>query len=437
MNANATLTPEKVYEQYIKNALNKSSAIELLISIIENSEKIDLRIQGIQELELVGADDNRAFHFLEQILLSDSIEEVRRQAAISLKRVFRNKSLDPMSWALKHEESPSPLKVIYKTLMEIINNLNKQDTEESKRILIDQINRIDQIDFKIAVNNLCLNKSLEKVNIDSLADILKNFFSYIYLRNTLWRIKFEIQECRILKINYPHGNLQEFPEALKNLSSLEVIELTYNTIRRIPKWIGKLKKLKRISLNSNFSFIKLPHSLGQLKNLKELSLWNNKVKFLPKSIGTLESLEFLNLRVNQLEEIPKTIGNLESLKVLDIYDNRLKKLPSTIGSLRSLEKLILNGNQLKSIPSTIGSLSSLKYLDLEDNELTQIPKSLGLLKSLVYLNLSRNQLSSLPNTIGLLPNLKELYLGSNNIIMYPQTLKLLERNDVKIYYESY
>ena len=72
-----------------------------------------------------------------------------------------------------------------------------------------------------------------------------------------------------------------------------------NRLTRLPKSIGKLKKLKILVLNEN-ELRSLPESFGQLIHLRWLSLYHNRLSALPKSIGRLNDLKSLDLRQNKL-----------------------------------------------------------------------------------------------------------------------------------------
>ncbi len=444
------LTPEKIYRNYNNKTLDKISAVENLISIVENSDNINSRLESIRILRNIGAQTNKVFKFLENLLLSDSHEKIRQLAAETMKNLFIEKTLEPMKWALQHEESPYCLNTIYYTLINIISKIIEENA------LVDEIKKINDQEFKIGFEILCENKPINRFTKIELADILINYFTILYLKKTYWRLKFKIEKCKIVELNFIFKGLTSVPEAIKNLSSLKSLILRYNQILSIPDWIGSLSSLESLNLNIN-NIKSLPESIGSLSSLKELSLWKNELIFLPESMGSLSSLETLNLRLNQLEALPDFIGNLTSLKELNLHDNKLPAIPYSIGSLSSLEKLNLSWNELKIIPESIGSLSSLKELDLGRNELEKIPDSIGSLTSLQLLNISENKLISIPETIGSLSSLeilnlsrneliylpeslkgltslKELYLGDNRFKDYPKALKILENNNVNIYY---
>ncbi|MFW9898140.1 MAG: leucine-rich repeat domain-containing protein [Candidatus Thorarchaeota archaeon] len=452
------LTPEKIYENYNNRVLDKVSAVENLISIIENSDNINSRIEGIETLKKIDITDNKAcFKLLENLLISDTFEKIRNTAAKVIKQKFLDKALEPMKWALQHEESPLCLNTIYNTIIEVISKLEREKEPSAKSLLLDEVKKMNERDFKISFEILCEIKPINDFTKLELASILINYFTLVFLKKTYWRLKYKIEKCKIIELNFIFKGLTSLPEAIKNLSSLKTLIFRYNQILSIPDWIGSLSSLESLNLNVN-NIISLPESIGSLSSLKELSLWKNELNSLPKSIGSLSSLEILNLRLNQLETIPDVIGNITSLKELNLHDNKLSKLPYSIGSLSSLEKLNLSWNELKSIPESIGSLLSLKELDLgrneldtiphsissltslkelnlSENKLTTIPQTIGNLSSLQILNLSRNELIKLPETLNKLTSLKELYVGDNRLInKYSKAIKNLERMGVQVYY---
>ncbi len=65
------LTPEKIYEEYKKNNLDKLSATELLFSLIDNSDKDKIRVESIRELANIDARDGKTFKHLENLVISD------------------------------------------------------------------------------------------------------------------------------------------------------------------------------------------------------------------------------------------------------------------------------------------------------------------------------------------------------------------------------
>ena len=450
------LSPQKVYQEYLKHNLDKPSAVKLLLSLIENSDSNKVRVDSIKELGHIGAVDNNTFKFLENLLISDSNLKVRNTTALILKNLFIDKAFEPMKWALIHEESPGCLETIHMALIEIINNWIKNPNPMVKALLLNEVKKITKKEFKVGFEILCESRNIDTLTIQELSDILINYFTIMLFEKTYWRLKYKIKKCRIIELDFIFKNLTTLPLPIRYLTSLKTLVLRYNQLTSLPDWIGALTSLENLNLNVN-NLKDIPESIGKLKALKQILLWKNELKTLPRSIGELEQLQIINLRLNQLIYLPKSIGNLVSLKELNLHDNQLKELPETIKYLDSLEDLNLSWNSLEFLPESIGLLSSLKFLNLERNELTNLPKnignlisleilnisdnklgkipeSIGNLRSLQYLNLSRNKLDSIPESIGLLTSLKKLYLGENYFNDTPEFLDILEQKGVQIYF---
>jgi len=450
-------TPQKIFENFLNKTIDKATLVENLTSIIENSDNLNVRKDCLEILKNINLKDENTFKFLENLLISDKFEVIRRIAAELIKQKFIEKAIEPMKWALFHEESPENLQIIYDILIEIVRNLGKEDDSTAKSILYNEITKIDQKEFNLGLENNREFEVFEKFKEANLIDILVNYYTLIFLKKNFWRVKYKIDNCTVTELDFIFKGLTSIPNAIKNLSSIKALIFRYNQILNLPDWIGSLSSLESLNLNVN-NINKLPDSIGSLSSLKELLLWKNDLKNLPDSIGSLRSLESLNLRLNQLEDLPETIANLNSLKELNLHDNKLIEIPQSIGLLRSLEKLNLSWNELRIIPNSIGKLSSLKILDLGRNELEIIPNSIGSLSSLEDLNLSENNLKTIPDSIGNLKSLqkldlsrnelinlpenienlralKELYIGDNRLNnQYPKAFRNLEANGVKIYY---
>ncbi|MFX0082153.1 MAG: leucine-rich repeat domain-containing protein [Candidatus Hodarchaeota archaeon] len=449
------LKPDKIYKDYLKNKLDKSSATKLLFSLIENSEKEKIRADCIKELGRIEAKDSQTFKFLENLLISDSSEIIRNSAALALRNNFFDKILEPMKWALIHEESSFCLNTIYLILINIIQNLASNSNVLAKSTLLTEVRKIRRKEFKLGFEILCEKKGLDTFTNNDLSEILINYFTIIFLEKSFWRLKFRIENCTIVELDFIFKGLTNIPSAIKYLTHLRTLIVRYNQLTQLPDWLGSLSTLEELNINVN-NLNKLTSSIGMLSSLRKLLLWKNELTYLPPTIGKLSSLEILNLRLNQLKILPETVGKLSSLKELNLHDNQLTYLPESLKGLISLEKLNISWNNIKLLPNSIGYLPSLKFLDIERNELAFLPKSIGYLSSLEflnlsdnklrripetignlsslqYLNLSRNELDSIPESIGSLKSLKELYLGENNINKIPKNLKNLEHSKLKIY----
>jgi hypothetical protein len=445
-----------------RNILDKQSAVQHLIALIENSTKIKQRLESLQILreisfnfENFGGEWDSLMSFFENLLISDTDEIIRNEAALILCHEYEEKALNPMRWALHHEESPLCLQTIFNSLIKIVENLILRKESIAKLILVHEIKQINDKDFKIGFEILKSTKGAVDFTLRALADILINYFALVYLKKSYWRLKYRIEECKILELDFIFKGLTKLPNAIKQLKYLKKLTLRYNQITELPDWIESIRDLEYLNLNVN-NINTLPATIGSLSHLEELLLWKNELQSLPDSICSLHSLKFLNLRLNQLKLLPYDIGNLINLLELNLHDNKLIEVPESISSLKLLETLNLSWNllttlsssitnlnslkllnlernELSEIPESIGSLTSLETLNLEDNKLENVPETIGSLKMLKILNISHNRLITLPNSILSLENLEELYLNDNNLDIDSTLMKKLIDKGLKIY----
>jgi Leucine-rich repeat (LRR) protein len=456
------VSPEDLYKDFMDKTIDKDSLTEQLSSIIENSRNLQVRVLSIQILGKIELNSNsvliktynRLFDLLENLIISDSNELIRNEAAILLYKIFKTRSLIPMKWALLHDESPRCLKTIHLLLMEIISELNLNNKKESYSILRKHVIEIEDKDFRIDIESNLVNNNEKYFSKANLIKILTNYFTFIYLRKAFWRIKYRIMDATLVELDFSFKVLTKLPQALKFLKFLKKLTLKYNQIMNLPEWIGELSSLEQLNLNIN-NIATIPTSISSLTQLKELYLWKNELESLPESIGNLKNLKKLNLRLNQLRSLPNALGNLSNLRELDLHDNKLVSLPESISHLKCLEVLNLSWNLLNELPQAIYNLSSLKVLDLgrnelkalssaidhllsmeildlSENKLRKLPQTIGNLHSLKVLNLSRNELRDIPISISNIPLLEELYLVDNYINELPSNFYELEEKGLKI-----
>jgi len=456
------LAPSKILEKFRDKRIDKKSALEQLLALIENSSSFKIRLKCITIIseiwkinEKTASLSENIFKVFENLLISDSNESIRNAAAIFLSSNFNDKAYKPMKWALHNDDSQLVLETILNSLINFLLVLKKQDSKLIKPFLLQEFQDIVDKDFKIKIQKY-LQVSSQKDLISDYIAILMNYFALTYLKKVIWRVKYEINDCRVTQLDFIFKNLSSVPEAIKNLTSLKKIILRYNQLTHLPNWIGILKDLEHLNLNVN-NINHLPDSFGFLSSLKELYLWKNELSNLPESFCNLSELTILNLRLNNIKSLPDNFGKINKLKELNLHDNKLQTVPVSISNLKSLEILNLSWNEITALPDSIGYLTSLKYFDLErnelrklpdsisnltsltslnlkDNKLITIPETLKFLKNLRYLNLSQNKLEILPISITSLTNLGELYIGGNNFTKTPECFEILEDNGVKLFY---
>jgi len=362
----STLSPKEIYEDFKKKKLDKSKASELLISVIENPLELDnrTRMLSVKFLGLIGSKEESVYFFLENLLISDLNELVRGNAASIIIRNFSDQALEPIKWALNHEESELCIILIIKTL-EKTNNLKLKSLLKT----IEYIDFEGKIFFPFGPYPII---NLSSSNIDNILKV-KGLGKLINLN------KLYLNFNRITEI-----------EGLHNLINLKSLHLQGNKIREI-KGLEHLKKLEYLYLNNN-EVLKI-QGIKNHSNLKSLMIYDNQIAEIQK-LEHLSNLEILNLRNNRIDEI-KGLKCLNNLKRLDLSNNRITEIKG-LDNLTNLEFLDLSYNQISEIKG-LDNLKNLKFLDLRNNKITAI-RQLNILKQLQHLYLGFNRISIIENT---------------------------------------
>jgi hypothetical protein len=101
----------------------------------------------------------------------------------------------------------------------------------------------------------------------------------------------KLQNLRVLRLYGAIESAKSLPEAIKELRSLEILDLGRNGLEGVPTQIAALSNLKTLRLEYN-ALKSVPDFVGDFKNLKELSLdANENIKILPASFATLKGLK--------------------------------------------------------------------------------------------------------------------------------------------------
>ncbi|MFX0186349.1 MAG: leucine-rich repeat domain-containing protein [Candidatus Hodarchaeota archaeon] len=437
------LTPKKIYEDLKKKDIDKQSAADLLIFLIENADYVETRLESINILQKIDFKNKKIFSVLENLLISDSYEEIRTLAANTLKVLFREKALSPLKWALEHEKS-------WQFLMKLVSIISEIDNKAAKSILIDKIKKFDNYKFNISLSPFFKTKEVRWFNIEKIVEIINNYVIINYFEELSKEINYQIEKGLVTELNLSFisknvfgwkiltnltifinifkylkklelrdNRIAIFPDSIVNLNSLKYLDLSHNIIDKLPESVSNLKSLEYLNLRYN-NLSEIPNSIGSLNLLKTLDLKHNKLTTLPKSISKLKSLEILNLHGNQFNTIPTSLKGLSSLKILKLGLNSLKYIPDWIKNLGFLKKLGLGGNKsLSNFQEWIDFLPPIKELNLYDNDIKELPESIGSLNSLEVLILPNNQLTTLPESFKNL-SLKKLDLSYNNFITLPE-----------------
>lgn len=167
-------------------------------------------------------------------------------------------------------------------------------------------------------------------------------------------------------------NLSYFPlEILTLANSLEILDLSNNSLSTLPQELSQLTKLKIIFASHN-NFEHLPEVLGQLPNLEMVGFKSNKIKQVPeKSLPA--KLRWLILTDNLIERLPNSLGERPRLQKLALAGNLLTELPQTLAQAGNLELIRISANNLKECPEQLLNLPKLAWFAFAGNPFSAIP----------------------------------------------------------------
>ena len=383
----AKLTPEKIRANLLNGELNKETAGDLLISLVEGSNNAKVRKESIETFEKIDLKTQKIFKILENCALSDESPLVRSAAVRSILLYFPKEGENSMRWVVQRDKSPIVLKSIFDVLDKCRNSrfeLLKTDISNWIEKFVSEIGIVpEEARFILDLEALFANgRQKYEINLDiyDYCESIRNV-----KEGSPWLV---IKNKRIEELNFNYFNwtfLKQVPDSYNSLSKLAYLDLFFAYLK-----------------GSNFipdEPAEIPESIGSLKSLKNLNLSRNKLKNIPESVGSLASLECLDLSHNELESVSKSIGLVKSLQFLNLSHNNIPYFPHFICSLYGLENLNLSHNKLQNVPESIGNLTLLKKLDLSQNNIQELPESIKNLKQLKSLRLSNNKIIKISNSL--------------------------------------
>jgi len=188
------ISPRQIYKEYKDGNLEREQAINQLVALINDSDDIQLRIDGIEVLVEIGSKDEQIFRLFENLLISDTHEEIRNSAINAIKQNYIEKAFKPMKWAFHHETSLSCLIAIVSTLGEISN-------DKVKSFLNDKISEIDIYEFNKSLQNLFETKEIYNFRNESLVDILNNYFIIKHFKNEFKDIDYRVKDGLVISLD--------------------------------------------------------------------------------------------------------------------------------------------------------------------------------------------------------------------------------------------
>ncbi|KNC54472.1 leucine-rich repeat-containing protein [Thecamonas trahens ATCC 50062] len=145
----------------------------------------------------------------------------------------------------------------------------------------------------------------------------------------------------------------------------------------------------------------VPRAVLGLTSLEVLLIHNNGIRKVPEGLPLLPALRTLRIDGNPLTAIPPALlhprwhSPLAATAMLHLSHIGLQRLPDAFGALTRLTHLYLNDNALNALPASLRTLASLTVLDVANNALAMFPEEiLPLAATLTALDLSGNPLST-------------------------------------------
>ena len=246
---------------------------------------------------------------------------------------------------------------------------------------------------------LTIEREIEK------APVFKDFTTLASGKITLYGASYAINTTFLRGGKIGWGSI---PEAIKELTALEEIELQKECITTVPTVVFELSELQKLNLSEN-RITTISPDIQKLKQLKHLDLSNNNIVQLPQEIVRLTGIEHLNLAYNQLISLPD-LSSLTTLIFIALHHNRLKQIPALPSSVTWLN---LNDNELETLPASIKEMQNLKTLVLSGNKFKKIPEEILALEHIENLDLGGNKIKEIPRELLTLSNLKELRMYPN------------------------
>ncbi|KAJ0965285.1 hypothetical protein J5N97_026423 [Dioscorea zingiberensis] len=289
---------------------------------------------------------------------------------------------------------------VHDIIREII--ISKSEEENFSKSLVKHKPRMCK-----TIRRLSIYNTKEDVLQDTSFSHLRALFIFGPMSKTSMHKFFSgFKSLRVLSLE--GAPIKTFPVELGNLFQLRYLSMRNTKINKLSKSLGKLKYLETLDLKGTY-VSSLSQKILKLQHLRHLLAYHYNtgrdppfyytygVK-LPKGIGALKDLQKLSyLEVNKDSAIVKELGNLVQLKRLGIVKLREKDGSNLCASIEKME-------QLRSFSVT--SIDINEHLDLK--HLTSAPPFLQRL----YL---RGCLQSLPHWISSLQSLVRMRLRGSQL----------------------
>lgn len=210
-----------------------------------------------------------------------------------------------------------------------------------------------------------------------------------------------------LYINSGYAKLEKLDHYIPEDHSIESISLVGNKIRQFPSTLHKLTFLDLS--NNELNEVDFSQINFNFESLQIIRLSSNQFKEIPKQIFEFKSLESIALDTNQIEDENYSFTSFDKLANLDLFLNGFREVPPLPESLKQLN---IGFNHIRSISFHAANLTELQ---LAGNDMAEFSTEC-FFPELINLDISMNRLVELPPITSFAPKLSSLNCAYNFIV---------------------
>ncbi|NXK51769.1 LRC40 protein, partial [Chauna torquata] len=175
-----------------------------------------------------------------------------------------------------------------------------------------------------------------------------------------------IRSNPVTTVNFSKNQLTAIPARIVELKdSVCDVNFGFNKISTISLELCMLHKLTHLDIRNNF-LTSLPEEMEALTTLQVINLSFNRFKVFPSVLYHILALETILLSNNQVGSIdPLQLKKMDKLGTLDLQNNDLLQVPPELGNCETLRTLLLEGNPFRTPRAAIlakGTAAVLEYL---------------------------------------------------------------------------
>jgi Leucine-rich repeat (LRR) protein len=286
--------------------------------------------------------------------------------------------------------------------------------------------------YTLQILNLRYNR-LESIDADTFS-LMSNLHTLLLSHNKIKYLDaYSLNGLYVLSLLSIDNNVLTgiHPEAFRNCSSLQDLNLNGNQLGKIPLALKDMRLLRTVDLGENLITMLEEPGFRGMNNLYGLRLIGNSIENITRSsFRELPNLQILNLARNQIRSIEKGSFELSpSVQAIRLDGNVLTQIDGLFSNMPNLLWLNVSDNKLDQFDFSQIPFG-LQWLDIHKNELTELTNVFGLDDQLRLqtLDASFNQLEKI--TASSIPNSIELLFLNDNLIQEVEAHTFLHKTNL-------